>query len=791
MALLQRRSLFRKYVVSLVGLVAFVLAAISVVDIWITYRDTKAALLEAQAEKAAIAAKRIDQIVAGLERQISRATRASAISLDQRRAEYVSILGREPEIASLVQLDRAGTEQIRVSREGARLGGSEDWSRSDAFASRRQDRAWLGPVFAKGSGPRMQIALEHAGKDAGVTVADIDLAFASDILDGIAAGSDMSAYVTTKDGRLVGHVDRGVLAGAAELGTLPQVAALAGSGRAGAIGRARSGESVLVAAAAIPRLGWYVLVERPLAEAYRGLGALALRLSGFFGLGLVLCVAAGMLLARRMTVPIEALQAGASRLAAGDFDQTISVGTGDEIERLADEFNHMAGQLRALYAGLEQKVADRTKDLAQSVRELTALEEVGRALAASLELGNVFSTILGRAVTLAEADGGAVYGFDRARRTFSLAGAHGLDPGLVAALRGVEAIRLDGLLGEVATHGRTVQIPEIAEAPGFPLQEATLAAGFRAALVAPLVGPEGVLGALVVASRRPGRTSAAKVRLIQTFAHQSALAMHNAQLFQEVQDKGRELAIASEHKSRFFAIMSHELRTPLGAILGFAELLADGLYGELPEKAKQVLERVHVNGIHLLGLIDDVLDMSKLEAGELALVLDDYSMRNVIDHVASTTFALAHGKGLELRREVDGELPRGHGDERRLTQVLLNIVGNAIKFTDTGHVAIKARARRSRFEIVVEDTGPGIAPEDRACVFEAFQQGDNTSTRLKGGTGLGLSISRRFVEMHGGTIDLSSTLGVGSTFTIIVPVDVRMGKSAADSCRDSPERARP
>jgi signal transduction histidine kinase len=779
MALLRRRSLFRKYVVSLVGLVVFVLAVISAVDIWITYRDAKTALLDAQAENAGNIARRVEQLLSDLERQISWATHASAVTLEQRRNEYLFILRREPAITSIVQLDGAGKESIRVSREGIVLGSGEDWSQRPAFVKRRQDPAWFGPVRNTQAGPRMEVALEHAGKDAGVTVADVDLGFISDILDGLQASDGMSGYITTKDGRLVGHVDRDLLTRETDLRGLPQVAALGKADQPVEVGRTEGGERVLAATAAIPRMGWHVLVERPLSKAYRGLGDLALRLWVFFVLGLVLCVAAGMLLARRMTVPIKAVQAGASRLAAGDFDQTITVKTGDEIELLADEFNRMAGQLREVYARLEQKVEDRTQDLAQSVRELTALEEVGRALAASLALEDVLATILTRAVELAEADGGAVYGFDRERGSFRLAGAHGLDPNLASALRGVEATKLEGLLGEVAAHGRTLQVPEIAEAAGFPLQAATLAAGFRSALVAPLVGPDGVLGALVVASRTAGRAKPSKVRLIQTFAHQSALAMHNAQLFQEVEDKGRQLAIASEHKSRFFANMSHELRTPLNAILGFTELLQDGLYGELPERAKQVLERVQANGTHLLGLINDVLDLSKLEAGELSLVLDDYSMHNVIDHVVSTSFALAHAKGLDLRHEIDGDLPRGRGDERRLTQVLLNMVGNAIKFTEKGHVTVKARATGDRFEVVVEDTGPGIAPQDLSRIFEAFQQADNTSTRLKGGTGLGLSISRRFVEMHGGTIEVRSTLGVGSAFAINVPIEVFEQKAAA------------
>jgi len=255
--------------------------------------------------------------------------------------------------------------------------------------------------------------------------------------------------------------------------------------------------------------------------------------------------------------------------------------------------------------------------------------------------------------------------------------------------------------------------------------------------------------------------------------------MRNARLFRKVEEKSRQLALASEHKSRFFANMSHELRTPLNAILGYAELLRDGLYGDLPDRAKGVLERVESNGAHLLHLINDVLDLSKLEAGELSLVLDEYSLRVVIEQVVGTTYSLAHTKGLRIEQEIEEPLPLGRGDERRLVQVLLNVLSNAIKFTDEGAISIRARAAGDMFEITVKDTGPGIAPEDQARIFEAFQQGDNTSTRLKGGTGLGLSISRRFIEMHGGVISVASKLGEGATFTILIPIRVERQKAAA------------
>jgi signal transduction histidine kinase len=244
-------------------------------------------------------------------------------------------------------------------------------------------------------------------------------------------------------------------------------------------------------------------------------------------------------------------------------------------------------------------------------------------------------------------------------------------------------------------------------------------------------------------------------------------------------EKGRELAIANEHKSQFFANMSHELRTPLNGILGFAELLLDGLYGTLPEKALEILGRIQKDGKHLLGLINDVLDIAKIEAGQLSLSFDDYSLQGVVEAVIASIGALAQTKGIEVRAVVSPDLPVGYGDERRLTQVLLNIVGNAIKFTDAGSVEVHANAIGDHFVIAVRDTGPGIPAADQARIFEDFQQIDNSITRQKGGTGLGLSIARRLINVHGGRIDLQSTPGAGSTFTIFLPIRAADRRQAA------------
>jgi signal transduction histidine kinase len=258
-----------------------------------------------------------------------------------------------------------------------------------------------------------------------------------------------------------------------------------------------------------------------------------------------------------------------------------------------------------------------------------------------------------------------------------------------------------------------------------------------------------------------------------TFASQSALAMQNARLFHQLQ-------VASKHKSQFLANMSHELRTPLNAILGYTELIADQIYGEVPEKINEVLDRVQKSGRHLLGLINDVLDLSKIEAGQLVLTLSAYSFSDVVQAVVSSVGSLAAEKQLRLTVDVGSDLPVGQGDERRITQVLLNLVGNAIKFTDKGEVAIRVSASDGTFLVAVADTGPGIKEEHQRKIFEEFQQSDTTVAKAKSGTGLGLAIAKRIVELHGGRIWVESVLGKGSTFFVSLPVATARKELAAE-----------
>jgi signal transduction histidine kinase len=421
---------------------------------------------------------------------------------------------------------------------------------------------------------------------------------------------------------------------------------------------------------------------------------------------------------------------------------------------------------------LFDEVQARTRDLARSVEELKALGEVSQAVNSTLDIQTVLSTIVTKAVQLSSTEAGAIYTFDEAREEFRLRATYGMSEAMIEAIAGQHITINDARMGGATTERRPVQVPDVRNEPQTPLNDIILREGYRALLIMPLLRPDRIVGALVVRRKEPGEFPQGIVELLDTFAVQSVVAIQNARLFREIEEKGRELEVASKHKSQFLANMSHELRTPLNAILGYTELILDSIYGDMPEKARTVLERVQANGKHLLGLINDVLDLSKIEAGQLTLSLGDYSLGEVVNGVVAAVEPLAAGKKLAFRAEVAPGLPPGRGDERRLSQVLLNLVGNAIKFTDKGEVKINASAANGSFTVAVRDTGPGIAASDQAKIFEEFQQADNSSTRQKGGTGLGLAIAKRIIEMHGGRLWVESSPGAGSTFAFTVPVRV-------------------
>src|SRR3984885_16069992 len=428
------------------------------------------------------------------------------------------------------------------------------------------------------------------------------------------------------------------------------------------------------------------------------------------------------------------------------------------------------------HANAPMTLPARSESCARSAKaaagELARARRMSQAVNSTLDVETVLSTIVAKAVQLSHTEAGAIYVFDDLQREFHLRATYGMEQEMIDALMQ----RHIGLDDPNATRPlekqEPVQIADLKEQAPSAVNEIILRAGYRALLVAPLLRGEEIVGLLVVRRRTPGAFLQNTVDLIKTFAAQSALAIQNARLFHEIQDKSRQLEEASEHKSQFLANMSHELRTPLNAILGYTELIEDGAYGEPSEKMQDVLKRLEANGRHLLGLINDVLDLSKIEGGQLVLELSDYSVQDIAQAVRSTLEPLAVNKKLGFKVEVPARLPPGHGDGRRLMQVLINLVGNAIKFTDAGEIAIMAEVNDGAFYVSVRDTGPGISAADQTKLFQEFQQADNAITKKKGGTGLGLAISKRIIEMHGGRIWVESQPGQGSTFAFTLPVTV-------------------
>jgi signal transduction histidine kinase/HAMP domain-containing protein len=427
---------------------------------------------------------------------------------------------------------------------------------------------------------------------------------------------------------------------------------------------------------------------------------------------------------------------------------------------------------------LLQELETRTRELSRLVEELRALGEVSRAVSSTLDLETVLDTVVARAVELSGATSGVLYEYDEAREEFNrIGGEYRLDEQLGEVLR-TAPIRLgEGVAGRAAARRAAVQVPDVLTEGAYDVERVRTVferRGYRALLAVPLLLEERIVGVLVVWRDRPGGYAQESVNLLQTFANQSVLAIQNARLFREIADKSQQLEIASRHKSEFLANMSHELRTPLNAILGFNEMILGGIYGDVPQELNEPLTDVQNSGKHLLRLINNVLDLSKIEAGRMELVLVDYAVPDIVESVRAALHPLAAAHGLEFVASVPSNMPLAYGDAGRITQCLMNLAGNALKFTRQGRVAVSVDLQGDVLIYRVSDTGIGIAADKLETVFAEFRQGDATIATEFGGTGLGLSITRKFVEMHGGRIWVQSEPGKGSTFSFAIPL--RVGK---------------
>jgi signal transduction histidine kinase len=386
----------------------------------------------------------------------------------------------------------------------------------------------------------------------------------------------------------------------------------------------------------------------------------------------------------------------------------------------------------------------------------------------------VLKTIVARAVDLSGTDCGVIYEYDEEAQEFDLRASHRMEAEAVEGLRAARIKLGEGATGQAALRRTPVQITDTSsqrEGSVSRLRPLLNRLGYRSLLTVPILRDHQIMGGLTVWRRQVGEFEPEVVNLLQTFAIQSALAIQNARLFREIEDKGRQLEAANRHKSEFLANVSHELRTPLNAIIGFSEVLQERLFGELNEKQAEYTDDILSSGRHLLSLINDILDLSKIEAGRMELEVTTFHLPDAVENALLLIRERASRHGIKIDRVIDDRIGDFTGDERKIKQILVNLLSNAVKFTpEGGQIKVEAALGDSAVIISVTDTGIGIAREDHEAIFEEFRQVGTNYAQKREGTGLGLSLTRRFVEMHGGKIWVESEPGKGSKFTFTLPM---------------------
>ncbi|HUN67906.1 MAG TPA: ATP-binding protein [Burkholderiales bacterium] len=778
---IERGRLFRKYFLLILALVCGALLLSGGIGVYFSYQENKFALSSLQREKAVAAAARIEQFIRQIEQQLAFAAlpQLGAEGIEQRRIEFLKLQRLVPAITDTTQIDAKGRERLAVSRLGMdRVGSDVDLSQEPAFKGAKPDQTWFGPVyFRKETEPYMSIAVRSRSEAGAVTVAEVNLKFIWDVVTRIKIGKKGKAYVVDGTGHLVADPDIGLVLRKTDHSLLPQVkyALQKDSDESRAlVARDLAGNEVLTAYGSIEPLGWKVFVEQPVSEVYATLDAAILRTVALMVAGLLFSVLAAMWLARSMVRPIRTLQDGAARIGAGNLEQRIEVKTGDELEALAEQFNQMMVQLRESYAGLERKVEERTAELQETVAHQRAAASILGIIASSVaDAKPVFDAIARAASDVIE----------NARVQILLVrdgqlhhvGGTGLTQAQRERLRQLFPAPLErtNYAGAAILDRRTIHVPDVLADQSRPelSKVITEATGLRAILAVPMMREGEAIGCITTSFTEPRAFTDKQIVLLKSFSDQAVIAIQNSRLFSEIQEKSRQLEIANQHKSDFLANMSHELRTPLNAIIGFSEVLVEKMFGEVNDKQLDYLKDIHSSGKHLLSLINDILDLSKIEAGRMELDISEFDLRSALENAMTLVRERAQRHGISLSLEVDRSLAMLQGDERKFKQILLNLLSNAVKFTpEGGKVRVAARPGVDAVEIAVSDTGVGIAVEDQKVVFEEFRQVGRDYTRKAEGTGLGLALTKRFVELHGGTIRLESAPGKGSTFTFTIPL---------------------
>lgn len=512
---------------------------------------------------------------------------------------------------------------------------------------------------------------------------------------------------------------------------------------------------------------------------------------------------------RYITRPLLKLQNSAGLIAGGNLEAPIDTTSRDEIGHLARDLNAMRGSIKRLIGELreskeqleeysrtlEEKVDERTgalqtrtQELTRTVEELKALGEVSQAVSSTLDLEAVLTSIVSHAVQLSGTDAGAIYEYDESGEEFHLRASHQIEEELVEELL-ANPIRLGGgTVGRAAAMRTPVQVANILNEGGHAatrVRPMLARLGYLSLLAVPLLREDRIMGGLSVYRKESGNFSTEVVNLLQTFATQSVIAIQNARLYREIQEKGRQIELTSKYKSQFLANMSHELRTPMNAIIGYSDMLLEEAEEQGLESLKEDLHKINGAGKHLLGVINGILDLSKIESGKMDLYLEDFEIAGMIRDVVATVQPLAGKNRNALELRCSDNIGSMRADLTKVRQGLLNLLSNAFKFTENGTVLLavgrETEGGSDWITFRVADSGIGMTPAQLQKVFEPFTQADASTTRVYGGTGLGLSITKKFCEMMGGDIAVESAVGKGTTFTIRLPASAGPRKAEPEA----------
>ena len=781
----RRGRLVRDYFLISVILIGGGLITSGLIEIYYRYQESREQLALLQKEIAAGAAFKIEHFVQEIHNVLKGATKSRDIApkglTADFRFELEKLLLIAPAVTEAVALNEHGLIQVQASRLRTVLpDAKKDLSSSPAFKQAFQGKSYFSPVyFVRGSEPYMTIAVpieRFAGDVIGVLQAEVNLKYIGDVVSSITIGKAGYAYAVSRSGELIAHPDISLVLQRRNVSQLPVVAAAfdtaPGTRAVNAIvAKNLQGKDVLSSFALIPGFEWAVVVERPLEEAYEALYASMLRTSALFMIGLGMALFASYFLARRVVQPVRILREGVERIGAGDLGFRLNLKTGDEIEVLADEFNRMTEQLQDSYVDLERKVEDRTKELTESLEQQTATSEILGVIASSpTNIQPVLDALTERAARLCDADDAQLFltSGDVLQRVAGY--------GAIPFVTTIPAISRKTPAGRAIIDRTTVHVEDLAaqmetEFPDSKARQPT--SGARTVLATPLLREGSPIGVINIRRTQVRPFSDKQIALLKTFADQAVIAIENVRLFQEIQDKNDQLEAANRHKSQFLANVSHELRTPLNSIIGFTRIVLRRTEGKIEALQKENLQKVLVSSDHLLTLINELLDLAKIEAGRMEAFAETFKLDEIIRVATTTVEPLLRNGNVKLITEVAPDIPPMKTDRDKLKQCVLNLLSNAVKFTERGEIKVAAARDNGTVKLTVSDTGIGMNQEALKYIFDEFRQADMSSTRRYGGTGLGLAIVKKFINLMGGEIVVESEEGKGSKFTITLPMELK------------------